>query len=299
MNILYGLTHWRETAAYILTKCHFLPDDVFLKLKYRLVFRKKLNLENPGTFNEKLQWLKLYNRCPQYTQYVDKYSVREFVSNKIGDKYLIPLLGVWDTVSDIEFDKLPRKFVIKCTHDSGSVVLCKDKDSFDQKACVSRLSKKMGRSLYWWGREWPYKNLKPRIIAEALLEDAESQDLKDYKFFCFNGKVHYFKVDFNRFVNHRANYYDVDKNLLPFEEVDVPRDPNANVTLPNTIHQMISLAEVLAEGMPFVRVDFYDVNGSIYFGEMTFFPAAGFGVIGPDDWDRRIGDLLILPEKGK
>lgn len=255
---------------------------------------RKLNLKNPQTFNEKLQWLKLYDRKNEYVQMVDKYLVKELVKEALGEEYIIPTLAVWERPEDIDFTDLPNQFVIKWNHDSGSVVVCKDKNTFDCEVAIRKLKKHNELNGYWFGRERPYKKVKPRIIAEKYMEDPVSGELRDYKFFCFNGKVKCFKVDFDRFIEHRANYYNEKGVLLPFGEALCPPKPEKELILPDEIPQMIMFAETLAKNIPFVRIDFYDVNGKIYFGEITFFPASGFGSFTPEEWDFTLGRWLSL-----
>ncbi|MBQ0030423.1 MAG: hypothetical protein KBT32_08310 [Bacteroidales bacterium] len=274
----------------------WLPDDVYLKLRFRLKMGERLNLKNPKTFNEKLQWLKLYNRKPEYTTLVDKYAVKEYVATRIGNEYIIPTIGVWDSVEDIEWNKLPDQFVLKTTHGGGGtgVVICNEKNVFDKKKAIDSLKNSMKSDIYRSYREWPYKNVPRKIIAEQYMTDADGQ-LKDYKFFCFNGEVKFFKVDFNRFTGHRANYYSAEGVLQKFGEKCYLPDFNTEIKMPENIETMISLAEQLSKNIPFLRVDFYNVDGKIFFGEMTFFPAAGMGKFEPEEWDTTIGDLLTLP----
>ena len=272
-----------------------LPDTLYLKLYYRFKFHKKLNLKNPQTFNEKLQWLKLHNRKAIYSIMVDKLAAKQYVAQTIGEEHIIPTLGVWDRFDDIDFDSLPNQFVLKCTHDSGGLVICKDKSSFDKKAANKIIDKCLKRNYYWSGREWPYKNVTPRILAEKYMEDIETKELRDYKFFCFNGKVKCFKIDFNRFVDHRANYYSPDGELLRFGEEVCPPDFEAHIELPRRLQEMKKKAEILSLGIPFVRIDFYEVDDRVYFGEMTFFPASGFGAFVPVEWDFKFGEWLTFP----
>ena len=277
-----------------------LNDKDYLKIKYRIFYGKKLNLEHPSTFNEKLQWLKLYDRNPKYTRLVDKADVKTYVASIIGEDKIIPTLGVWESEEEIDFSSLPKQFVLKCTHDSSSVVICKDKNSFNIQEAKKRLKRSLSKDFYSAGREWSYKGLIPRIIAEKYMSDSGDEslsELRDYKFFCFNGVVKCLKVDFDRFVDHRANYYDTEGNLLHFEEMMCPSDPNRDIVLPINLHEMITIAEKLAKNIPFVRVDLYNVGGRIYFGEMTFYPASGFGFFNPDEWDLKLGQWLELPEK--
>lgn len=267
-----------------------------IKLRYFRKMGKWLDFDNPVTFNEKLQWLKAYDHKPLYTSFADKLAVKDIIADKIGDEYIIPTLAVYERSEDIDWNTLPERFVLKCTHDSGTVIVCKDRNQFNKKAALKKLNKRLKRNYYSHTREWPYKDIKPRIIAETYIEDTQgSGELKDYKFFCFNGKVKCFKVDFDRFTDHRANYYDRDGALLPFGEAVCPPDHNRTDSLPANLEQMIFLAEKLAENIPFLRVDFYNSNGSIYFGELTFFPASGVGRFVPDKWDEILGGWIKLP----
>lgn len=280
----------------IIKKTGFLYSDrVYLKLYYFFEMGKSLNIRNPKTFNEKLQWLKIYNRRPEYTKMVDKYAVKDYVASIIGTEYIIPTLGVWDKPEDIEWDKLPNQFVLKTTHGGGGmgIVICRDKSCFNFQEAINKLNGSLKFDIYRLFREWPYKNVQKRILAETYITDS-SGELKDYKFFCFSGEVKIFKVDFNRFEKHQANYYDRKFNLLPFGEVSCPPDPEKKINLPYSINEMIRLAERLAVGNPFMRVDFYDSNGKVYFGEITFFPAGGMGKFEPENWDKVLGDMINL-----
>lgn len=271
------------------------PDSWFLFFRFKDHLGYYPNLNHPRTFNEKLQWLKLHNRNREYSIMVDKYNVRDYIASTIGEEYLIPLVGgPWKCFDKVDFDSLPSKFVLKCTHDSASVVICTEKDSFDRKSAQIKIEQALNNNYYYLAREWPYKKVIPQIIAERFMEDEENRDLRDYKFFCFDGHVEYFKIDINRFTNHRANYYDRNGILQPFYEESCPNDPDASITLPSNIHEMIVLAEILAKNIPFVRIDFYDINGKIYFGEITLFPAGGFGKIIPEEYDLKLGSLIRL-----
>lgn len=277
---------------------HLISDKAFLKMQYKSIFGKKLDLKNPKTFNEKLQWLKLYDRNPEYCKLVDKYEVKSYIAETIGEQYVIPTLGVWDKFEDIDFDSLPNQFVLKCTHDSGSTVICHDKASFDVKSAKKKLSKKLGMNLFWHGREWPYKMVKPRIIAEKYITfDGDAPE--DYKFFCFNGEVKCFKVDYDRFTDHRANYYTPEAELMRFGEVVCRPDFDRDVKMPKMKDNMIELAKRLSAGHPFLRVDFYELGERIYFGELTFYPASGFGPFDPPEWDLTLGEWIKLPTETK
>lgn len=291
------ITFSRLLAAFLARYCTWLPEDTFLKWRYRLLMRQKLHLDNPKTFTEKIQWLKLHDRKPIYTKMADKYDVKEYVAQRIGEQYVIPTLGVWDRFDDIDFSLLPSQFVLKSTNGGGGtgVVICKDKSKFDKESAKRQLTKSMNVSADALQGEWVYKGIKPRIIAEKLISDKQVGELKDYKFFCFNGKVRFFKVDFNRFVEHHANYYNVTGKLMPFGEAICPPSPNAKIELPHNLSKMIELAERLSEEHTFLRVDLYNVNDAIYFGETTFYPNSGFGEFVPEYWDLKIGEMLDLP----
>lgn len=288
---------WKVMVSRNLLK--WIPDKYYIKRTFRVMNGKKLDLKDPKTFNEKLQWLKLYNRNPRQTMMVDKYEVKQFISELIGEQYVIPTLGVWNSFKEIDFQKLPEQFVLKCTHDSGSVVLCSDKKKFVVKQAEVKLTKALKRNFYYLWREWPYKKVKHRIIAEPLITDDNCDELRDYKFFCFDGKVKCFKVDFDRFTEHHANYYNPRGELLPFGELDFPPTPTADIKIPDNLGKMIELAEKLAKDIPFVRVDFYDANGKILFGELTFYPAAGMEKFTSDDWQYKLGSWINLPMKQK
>ncbi len=294
-----------------------MDDRKYLEKIFKAVMGYSLDLDNPKTFNEKIQWLKLNDRKPEYTMMVDKFKVRDYIAEKIGNEYLVPLLGVWDDPNQINFEKLPNQFVLKCNHNSGlGMCICKDKTKLNFNEVRANLRNGLNQDYYLTGREWPYKNVSRKIICEKYMEDAESQkifdckvkencnenkvklkELKDYKFFCFDGKVKLFKIDYDRFVYHRANYYDgTDKRLLYFGEEVCPPDFERQLDIPVNINDMISLAEKLSEGFPFLRVDFYNVKNRIFFGELTFYPASGFGRFVPPEWDEKIGSWLRLPK---
>lgn len=423
-------------AAIVQNFFRWLPDKPYLQLLYRFKMGHRLDLKNPKTFTEKIQWLKLYNRKPEYTRMVDKYAVKDYVANIIGKEHIIPTLGVWNRPEDIDWDALPNQFVLKTTHGGGGggVVICKDKHTFNRTEAIAKLNQSMRSDIYNGLREWPYKNVPRRIIAETFMapekgqtdltdykifcfdgepkflyisdspnhelvflntdwtdaefgrsdyklltnippkpdnldemlniarklskgkahvrvdlynvnkyiyfgeltfytgagfipftpkeydkmlgemlklpsggmkfyirnnetikieEDNSSGDLKDYKFFCFNGKVKFFKVDFGRFVEHHANYYSPEGKLLPFGEKGLEPDPNHIEIMPENLNKMISIVEKLSDGFKFLRVDLYNVNGKIYFGELTFYPASGMGAFVPEEWDEKLGSLLL------
>lgn len=294
----HTLTHtrrlfWKKFAASRLFK--HLPDRMAIEIIYHNVFGEKLDLNNPQTFNQKLQWLKLYNRRPEYTTMVDKYRVREYIKETIGGEYLIPILGVWEKAKDIDFDTLPDKFVLKCNHGSACNIICKDKYKLDYRETVKKLNKWMKTDYYKIGREWPYKNVPRRIIAEQYLSDPIEGEIRDYKFFCFEGVAKCVQVHFGRFADHHANYYDAEGNLLTIGDCGCPPVFDKNIQLPKNMNQMRELAEILSRDHPFLRVDFYNVDGKIYFGETTFYPASGFDPFCTDEQDMELGSWLKLP----
>jgi hypothetical protein len=264
---------------------------------YRFKMNKELNLDDPKTYTEKLQWLKLYDHRPEYTRMVDKYEVKQYVADKIGQAYVIPLLGVWERVEDIDFDGLPRQFVLKTTHDSGGIVVCKDKDQLDIPAAKKKLRHFLKRNYYDHNREWPYKNVKHRIIAEAYMEDSRQGELRDYKFFTFGGepRVLYIAQGRGKGEPTVADFFDMEFNHLPFTiDHDMAAVPPEK---PENFELMKKLAAVLSDGTPQLRVDFYEVDGKIYFGEMTFFHCSGMAPFHPEQWDRTFGDWVKLPPK--
>ena len=273
----------------------FMSDEKFLKKKFRLYMGYELDLENPQTFNEKMQYLKLHDRKPIYTTMVDKYEAKKYVSELIGERYVIPTYGVWNSFDEIDFDSLPQQFVLKCTHDSGGVVICKNKDTFDKVAAKKKINKCLRRNFYWVGREWPYKNVKPRILAEKYLED-KAGTLCDYKYYTFNEISKYLMINTDREIGKtKADYYD-----MTFQKIDMTwgyPHSEKEAEKPEGFEQMRRLAERLSKDTPELRVDFYVCENNIIFGEMTFYDGDGFERIHPSEWDKTLGDLVILPEK--
>lgn len=280
----------------------FLPDKLYLSLRYRCKMGHWINWKNPKTFTEKLQWLKVYNYKPEYTKMVDKLAAKDYVASRIGEEYIIPTLGVWDRVEDIDWDSLPDQFVLKTTHGGGGggVVVCSDKTHFDKAKAIKKLQTSMHSNAGKTYRERPYLNVPRKIIAEKFMDErtakvnTKNSDLPDYKFFCFNGKVKCFKIDFGRFVDHHANYYSPEGKLLPFGEKGLEPDSNHIEIIPENLDKMIVIAEKLSDGFKFLRVDLYNVKGKIYFGELTFYPAAGMGAFVPEEWDEKLGGMLNL-----
>ena len=257
----------------------------------------KLNLKNPQTFNEKLQWLKLYDRKEIYTTMVDKYEVKQYVSQLIGEQYIIPTLGLWENFEDIDFESLPEQFVIKCTHDSGGVVICKDKTTIDLHAVKTKIEKCFGRNYYFHEREWPYKNVRPRIIAEEHLDVLGSEELIEYKIFCFNGEPKLFLVcqGEGHGLGRTNDFYDMDFNHIPVTTTY----PNAKKTIskPKEYDELVKLAKKLSQGTTQLRVDFYVADKKIYFGELTFFHDSGYCQFKPEKYDKEFGRLINLPQK--
>ena len=274
-----------------------LDDEHFLRYRFRIVMGKKLNLKDPESYNEKIQWLKLYDRNPLYTTLVDKVAVKDYVASRIGEEYIIPTLKVYSSPEDVKLDELPEKFVLKTNHDGDSlgVFVCKDKSTFDFEKALAQLTKNTQRNYYYTGREWPYKDVKPCIFAEKYEED-ESGELMDYKFFCFEGKVKAIFVATERSTGHvKFDYYDRDFNHLDF--VQSHPMSGKNIPKPQNYDKMIEVAEKLSGGIPHVRVDLYNCSGKILFGEMTFYHYGGMIKFHPEEWDYTFGSWLTLPEK--
>ncbi|WP_289130534.1 ATP-grasp fold amidoligase family protein [uncultured Clostridium sp.] len=271
-------------------------DETYLKIMYKFIMENKLDLNNVTTFNEKLQWLKINDRNPIYTQLVDKYEVREYIKNTIGENYLIPLIGVWNDVKDIEIDNLPDKFVLKTTHDSGTVIICTNKENFNVKLAKNKLKKSMNINYYYQWREWPYKNVTPKIICEEYMIDKKDGELKDYKFMCFSGKVKFVMVCTNRNKKEglRINFFDEKWNVMDCQREKHP-PTSIPIEKPINFEKMIELAERLSKGIPFLRVDFYEINEKIYFGELTFYPASGLEKFLPEKYDYLFGEWIKIP----
>jgi hypothetical protein len=278
----------------------FIPDEIMLQRWSAINLGSRLNLKNPSTFNEKINWLKLHDRNPLYTTLVDKYAVKKWVADKIGIQYVVPTIGVWKTFDEIEFDKLPNQFVLKCTHDSGGLAICQNKDFFDFAAARKTISDSLKRNYYYAAREWPYKNVPPRIIAEKYMEDQKSGGLPDYKFYTFNGTPKFLLLASNRHSKDKPlcfDYFDMQFNHLTLENYWHPNNVYAPPHKPENFEKMKSLCKILAKDIPHVRVDFYEVNGHVYFGEMTFFPQGGFLRLKPNSWEKEWGSLIKLPQK--
>lgn len=275
---------------------HWMNDSLFLKTIYWLRFGKHLNLSEPVDYNEKLQWLKLYDHRPEYVTMVDKIAVKEFVADCIGPEYIIPTLGVWTKPEDIDWDVLPNEFVLKWNHDSGSIVICKNKKSFNREDALKKLSHGAKVNGFWYGREWPYKRVSPLILAEKFMEDDLTKELRDYKVFTFGGKAYMLLVATERQkagVEVKFDFFDKKRNHLNL----INDHANASIIpeLPESFDEIMDLAERIAKGYPHLRVDFYEVNGRVYFGEITLYHGSGLMTFKPDWWNRTLGDLIKLP----
>lgn len=286
-----------ENAWWVLLN-HTLPDKMLLSIRYKHFFHKKLNWEKPLTFSEKIQWLKLYGRTPINVIMSDKYAVKEYVSERIGEKYVIPLLGVWDRPEEIDFSQLPDQFVIKCNHNSGGVFVCQDKSKFNEEMVRRGLRKAMKHDYYIDSREYAYKGIPRKIFAEQYMEDTETHELRDYKFFCFDGVPKALFIATGRLQGEdkvKFDFFDMDYNHLPFTN----GHPNAKILpeKPKCFEEMKQLAAKLSKGMPHVRIDFYEVNGKVYFGEFTFSHWGGLKPFEPEKWDYTFGSWIKLPER--
>lgn len=270
----------------------FIPDRPYLKLMFWANTGKHLELDNPKTYNDKLQWLKLNDRNPDYTRMVDKYEAKEYIASIVGKEYIIPTLGVWDTFDEIDFSKLPDRFILKCTHDSGGLIICKDKSKLDIGAARKKIVKCLKRNYFVVGREYPYKNVKPRIIAEQYMENhsANEECLTDYKFFCFEGipKVVYISKD--KAKEPRTDFFDMSFNHLPIRM----RDKNSDVLpdIPEKFDEMKRIASKLSKGFKHLRIDFYQIDGNIFVGELTFYHNSGFSLVNPPEWNKKMGEWI-------
>lgn len=294
-KILEYVKHPTKVVVFLQNRCNFkvLPDALYLRICYKLIFHKKLDLDNPQTFNEKLQWLKLHDRKPEYTMLVDKYEVKKYVANIIGEAYIIPTLGVWDSFDEIDFDTLPNQFVLKCTHDSGGLVICRDKSKLDVAAARKKIKKSLKHNYYFFGREWPYKDVKPRIIAEPFIGKGD-QLPEDYKIFTFGSAIDSIMVCKGRDQENGPffYYYDTSWNRLYYQRPGLEK--NDTIQKPKNLDQMLKIAEALGAGLKHVRVDLYNIDGKIYFGELTFFDECGFDTEITEKIDLMLGGKIRL-----
>lgn len=273
----------------------WVSDERFLKQLYFERMHCTLDLENPKSFNEKLQWLKLHDCNPEYTRMVDKCEAKRYVAERIGEEYIIPTLGVWNCFDEIDFDKLPEQFVLKCTHDSGGNVIVRDKHALDLKQARKKISKTLARNYYWAGREWPYKDVKPRVLAEKYMQNENERDLTDYKFYCFNGEPRflYISVGLEDHATARISFLTCDWQFAPYARSDY-RGFETLPPKPQNYEKMLEIASVLSAGIPFLRVDLYEINGKVYFSELTFSPCGGFMPFKNPEHDLEIGSMLDI-----
>lgn len=282
----------RERRLKLIYLLSFLPDRLYLKLVFRIKTGKKLNLKNPTGFNEKENWLKLHQKQEEYTRLVDKLAVREHIEACLGDGYLFPLLGHWDNFDEIDFSKLPERFVLKCNHDSGSVMVVDDKSKIDRNALKKFFQNRLRMNAFSFGREYPYKDVKPCIMCEQFMESKDGQGINDYKFFCFDGEPKLMFVATDRAVDVKFDFFDMD-----FKHLDIYNiHPNADkeIQKPSGFEEMKEICRKLTKGMKFVRLDLYEIDGKIYFGEYTFFHGGGFHLFEPEEWEQRLGSWLRL-----
>ncbi|MEZ4803713.1 MAG: ATP-grasp fold amidoligase family protein [Gelidibacter sp.] len=283
-------------------KMRFLPSEIYVKYHYNYFTGKKLNLENPREFNEKVEWYKVYYRPKILTQLADKYEVRSYVEQKIGTQYLNELYAVYDNANAIDFDSLPNQFVVKANHTNNHNLIVKDKKNLDREKAIKLLNKWLKKNQYYRrGQEWAYKDIKPKLVIEKFLKETDKNTLVDYKFYCFNGKPKFIDVHMDREDDHKQGCFDLEFNLLPFGKSKNYKSISSDIEKPSNLSEMIELSEQLADDLPFVRVDFYSVNGKSIFGEMTFYPSDARNDFYPDEYNTVIGDYFILPkfEKGQ
>lgn len=285
----------REKRLKLIHKLSFLPDRLYLKLVFRIKTGRKLNLKNPTGFNEKQNWLKLYDKHPEYTALVDKLAVRDHIIKELGEEFLFPLLGHWNSYDEIDFSKLPKRFVLKCNHDSGSVKVIEDKEQIDHIELKKFFEGRLKMNSYHIGREYPYKDVKPCILAEQFMESDDDRGINDYKFFCFEGEPQMMFIATERSTDLRFDFYDMDFNHLDLYNLH----PNSDRILekPSTFEEMKSLCRKLTKGMKFVRLDLYEIDGKIYFGEYTFFHGGGFHLFSPEKWEQSLGSLISINRK--
>lgn len=286
-----------KIMTFVKKSLKFLPDKSYIRLYYRLRVGRKLNMNNPTTLNEKLQWLKFNYRFPLQSIVSDKLLVRDYVKEKIGEEYLIPLLGSWKNYEDIDFSLLPKQFVLKCNHDSGGLVVCTDKDKLDHKKAKDRIEKSLQSNFFYIGREYQYRNIKPMILCEKFISDGGKIPM-DYKIYCFNGKPDVVLVCKDRFSknSHRASYfyYDQEWNFIPLNKGD-DKLPDPKIVKPRNLEKMLEIAKVLSRDFIFARIDLYNVDGHIYFGEITLSPNSGFDADITYETDLMFGKKLKIP----
>ncbi|MET2986575.1 ATP-grasp fold amidoligase family protein [Aureibaculum conchae] len=287
----------RKFFLRILKEMNFLPPKKYVHYLYEYKTGKKLNLKNPIEFNEKIQWYKVFYHPKILNQLVDKYAVRTYVEDKIGSQFLNEIYGVYNSADEVDFDELPNQFVIKAVHSSGDNLICEDKSKLNVKKCRKLFKKWLNKNQYYrTGQEWAYKDVKPRLMAEKFMKDGDRSSLLDYKFYCFNGKAKFVEIHLDRELNHKRAFFDLDFKKLPYRYVAVEEVITEKIEKPSNFDEMILLAEDLSNKLPFVRVDFYSIHGKTIFGEMTFYPSDGRKDFYPDEYNKIIGDMFVLPE---
>ncbi|WP_407556279.1 ATP-grasp fold amidoligase family protein [Winogradskyella sp. 4-2091] len=280
-----------------LRKMRFLPSKMYVRYHYEYFSGKKLDLNDPRDFNAKIEWYKVFYRPKILNQLVDKYAVRSYVEAKIGKQYLNEVFGVYNNAESIPFDELPNKFVIKATHTSSHNLIVTDKENLDISKAQKKMTKWLGKNQYYrMGQEWAYKDVAPRIIVEKFLKEDDKNSLVDYKFYCFNGKAKFIDVHIDREDNHKQGCFDLEFNLLPFGKSLNYKSISSEIEKPINLEEMIKCTEALADKLPFVRVDFYSVNGKTIFGEMTFYPSDARKAFYPEAYNQIIGDYFVLPK---
>lgn len=299
-RIWKAVTHPRLLSLFILNKfAPFISNDrKYIKVKYWLRLGSLCDLDNPKTFQEKLQWIKLNDRKPIYHQMVDKYDAKKLIAERVGDEYVIPTIGLWDKFDDIDFEQLPNQFIIKNTHDSGTYFICQDKNKLDILQVRKRLLiDERKHDYYYYSREWPYKGLKHRIIAEPLLKDDKSPYLRDFKFYCFNGepRLFYITSDKGCGLPTKQDFFDINGNHLEIQDKEYPNNLIRCPLLPSNLNIMVELCRILAKDTYHLRIDFYEINDKVYVGEFTFFESGGFCYFTPEKYNRILGDWIKLP----
>ncbi len=290
-KVIEGLKHPNLFFGFILHRlaCFIKDDETYLKWYYFFPMKRWPDLKNPKSFNEKLQWLKIHDKNPAYTKMVDKYEVKKYIGELLGQEYVIPTLGVWDKFEDINFDSLPRRFVLKCTHDSGGLVICKDKSSLNVDSARKKINKCLKKDYYIETREFPYKNVKPRIIAEEYIEQPSASSLNDYKVLCFSGKAKLIEYHVDRFTDkHTQDFYDAEWNKTPITQGGYSAFSDYCAPKPVCFDEMIRFSELITKDMAHCRVDWYEINGKLFFGEITFFDGSGV-----EAFDNYADDLIL------
>ena len=282
----------RELRLKLINCLRFIPAKPYLKLVYRIKAGKKLNLKNPVTFCDKQNWLKLHEIHPEYTELVDKIGVREYIKEILGEEYLFPVYGSWEHFDQIDFDTLPDKFVLKCNHDSGSVKVITDKSKIDKDELEKFFEDRLKLNPYVFGREYPYKNVEPCIMAEKFMTPDGEEDIRDYKFFCFNGKPEIMFIATDRSSDVKFDFFDMNFNHLDI--VNIHEQSGIEIKKPQMFDEMKEIAAKISQGMKFVRIDLYEISGKIYFGEFTFFHGGGFWPMNPEKWEKKLGDLIDI-----